>query len=246
MSEGITIELLQRYIGMPGTMQGGYVAGLAAGDADGPIRVRIRKPMHPGESLVRTVEQGEALVHRDGELVMVASPGPLHAAPRSPISRTSIDAAIDRPLPWDPPYPDCIGCGNKTDGLGVRIRPLGDGKHVVAVWSPAPQWADENGVIPREFVWTAFDCVTAYVLFVDPPELSGGGAVTGNIAAEFSDEVRVGDTYTFQSWRERDDERSIICGGALFGPSGLVAVADQEMVRTKSWGFEVPSEPLAD
>jgi hypothetical protein len=246
MSEAITIELLQRYIGMPGTMQGGYVAGLAAGDADGPIRVRIRKSMHPGESLVRTVEQNETLVHRDGELVMVASPGPLHAAPRSPISRTSIDAAIDRPLPWDPPYPNCIGCGNKTDGLGVRIRPLGDGKHVVAVWSPAPQWADENGVIPREFVWTAFDCVTAYALFVDPPELSGGGAVTGNIAAEFSDEVRVGDTYTFQSWRERDDERSIICGGALFGPSGLVAVADQEMVRTKSWGFDVPSEPLAN
>ena len=58
--------------------------------------------------------------------------------------------------------------------------------------------------------------------------------MTGNIAAEFG-QVRVGDTYTFQSWRERDDERSIICGGALYGPSGLVAIADQEMIRTKDW-----------
>ncbi len=240
-----TLELLDTYIGMPGTMQGGYIAGLAAGDSDGPIRVRIRRPLHPGESVVRTVEDGKTVVHRGDERVMAASNSPLHVAAQAPIARDKIDAAMGRPMGWDPPYPNCIGCGHEVDGLGVRIRPLGDGKHVVAVWSPAPQWADEDGVIPREFIWTAFDCVTAYVLFVDPPSIPGGGAVTGNIAAEFFGQVRVGDTYTFQSWRERDDERSIICGGALYGPSGLVAIADQEMIRTKDWGFEVPSEPLA-
>ena len=241
----VTIDLLDTYVGMPDTMQGGYVAGLAAGDSNGPIRVRIRKAMHPGESLVRSVEDDDALIHRDGELVMSASLGPLHVAPRSPIARDAIDAAMERPMAWEPPYPKCIGCGHEVDGLGVRIRPLGDGSHVVAVWTPAPQWADQNGVIPREFIWTAFDCVTAYVLFVDPPEKSGGGAVTGNIAAEFFGDVRVGETYAFQAWRERDDDRSIICGGALYGPAGLVAVADQEMIRTKDWGFQVPSEPLA-
>ncbi|MEC7914664.1 MAG: hotdog fold domain-containing protein [Actinomycetota bacterium] len=240
-----TLELLDTYVGMPGTMQGGYVAGLAAGDSEGPVRVRIRKALHPGESLVRTVEEGRTLVLREEELVMTATPGPLHVAARSPIPREDIDAAMGRPLGWDPPYPTCIGCGHEVDGLGVRIRPLGDGKHVVAVWSPAPQWADPDGVIPREFIWTAFDCVTAYVLFVDPPTISGGGAVTGNIAAQFFGEVRIGETYTFQSWRERDDEKSIICGGALYGPSGLVATADQELIRTKDWGFEVPAEPLA-
>ena len=55
----------------------------------------------------------------------------------------------------------------------------------------------------------------------------------------------VGEKYRFQSWRESDNDRSIICGGALYGPSGLVAVADQEMIRTKDWGFEIPSEPVA-
>ena len=34
----VTIDLLDTYVGMPDTMQGGYVAGLAAGDSNGPIR----------------------------------------------------------------------------------------------------------------------------------------------------------------------------------------------------------------
>ncbi|MEC9058001.1 MAG: hypothetical protein VX410_00515, partial [Actinomycetota bacterium] len=118
-----TLELLDTYVGMPGTMQGGYVAGLAAGDSEGPVRVRIRKALHPGESLVRTVEEGRTLVLREEELVMTATPGPLHVAARSPIPREDIDAAMGRPLGWDPPYPTCIGCGHEVDGLGVRIRP---------------------------------------------------------------------------------------------------------------------------
>ena len=215
-----TLELLDTYIGMPGTMQGGYIAGLAAGDSDGPIRVRIRRPLHPGESVVRTVEDGKTVVHRGDELVMAASNSPLHVAAQAPIAQDKIDAAMGRPMGWDPPYPNCIGCGHEVDGLGVRIRPLGDGKHVVAVWSPAPQWADEDGVIPREFIWTAFDCVTAYVLFVDPPSIPGGGAVTGNIAAEFFGQVRVGDTYTFQSWREREKHHLWRCPLRTFGVSG--------------------------
>lgn len=239
------IELLDTYVGMPDTMQGGYVAGIAAGSSDGPVRVRIRKATHPGQHLTRVQDNDSVQLFRDSELVMSVVPDALHVSPRSPLPRKAIDEAVARPMAWEPPYPTCIGCGHEVDGLGVEIRPFGDGKHVVGLWSPAPQWADDKGVIPREFVWTAFDCVTAYVLFVDPPKISGGGAVTGNIAAEFFDDVKVGEKYRFQSWRESDNDRSIICGGALYGPSGLVAVADQEMIRTKDWGFEIPSEPVA-
>ena len=99
----VTIDLLDTYVGMPDTMQGGYVAGLAAGDSNGPIRVHIRKAMHPGESLVRSIEDDDALIHRNGELVMSASLGPLHVAPRSPIARDAIDAAMERPMAWEPP-----------------------------------------------------------------------------------------------------------------------------------------------
>ena len=118
-----TLELSDTYIGMPGTMQGGYIAGLAAGDSDGPIRVRIRRPLHPGESVVRTVEDGKTVVHRGDELVMAASNSPLHVAAQAPIARDKIDAAMGRPMGWDPPYPNCIGCGHEVDGLGVRIHP---------------------------------------------------------------------------------------------------------------------------
>lgn len=244
MSEVTNIELVERYVGMPDTMQGGYVAGLAAGDADGPVRVQIRKPMYPGEVLVRTVKQNDTMVHRNDELVMVATPGPLHVQARSPISRQAVDAAMKPALPFDPPYPNCIGCGHSPDGLGVRIRALGDQRHAVAIWSPTAEWGDTNGVVPRHLIWTAFDCVTSWAIFVDPPNSSDGGAVTGNIAAEFRGDVLVGETYVFQSWRERDGNRNIICGGALYGPDGLVAVADQELIRTTGWGMEIPTAPL--
>ena len=84
-------------------MQGGYVAGLAAGSSDGPIRVYIRKAMHPGESLVRSIKDDGAVIHRDTELVMSASLSPLHVDARLPIARESIDAAMERPMGWDPP-----------------------------------------------------------------------------------------------------------------------------------------------
>ena len=105
------------------------MAGLAAGDSNGPIRVHIRKAMHPGESLVRSIEDDDALLHRDGELVMSASLGPLHVAQRSPIARDAIDAAMERPMAWEPPYPKCIGCGHEADVPGVRSRPQGHSTH---------------------------------------------------------------------------------------------------------------------
>ena len=68
----------------------------------------------------------------------------------------------------------------------------------------------------------------------------------GNIAMQFFDELQVGATYVCQSWRVEDNERRIVCGGAIHNLDGdLIALADQELVRTDGWGMEIPQAPLA-
>jgi hypothetical protein len=227
-------------------MQGGYVAALAAGNAPGPTRVRIRRPLRAGDGLRRVVDGDSCEVFRDDELVMRAEPARLHIVDPGPVDRDAVEHAAGRELPFDLPFPTCIGCGERDDALGFRIRPLPGAGRLIAVWTPSPEEALPGGLTPREHVWTVIDCITSWAVFVDPPGDGGSGAVTGNIAMDFRSDLRAGDTYYFQSWRERDDARSVFCGGAVHDADGnLVALADQELIRTDGWGMQIPISPLA-
>ncbi len=248
MSEASSVSigpLSARFEGMPGTMQGGYVAALAAGNRNGPIRVRIRRPLLAGDELMRTTTGDRWEIHRGDELVMVGVPDSMLVNDPGPPDHALAVVATEGELPFAPPFPDCVGCGGRPDGLGVRLRPLGDGRHMVSVWTPGTE-TDERGLVPRSNVWTMIDCLTSWSVFVDPPTNGEGGAVTGNIAMQFIEDLQPGVSYLCQSWRERDDERSIICGGTIHhaDTGRLVALADQEMIRTPGWGMEVPVTPL--
>ena len=184
-------------------------------------------------------------IRRAGEVVMVGSPTSMHVSDPGPIDLENATAAASAALPFELPFPTCVGCGESNSGLGFQIRPLPGTKRMVAVWTPALDEAQLDGHVPREHVWTVIDCLTSWCVFVDPPERGSGGAVTGNIAMEFVSDLVAGQTYVLQSWRERDDEQSIICGGAIHDHNGaLVALADQELVRTDGWGMEIPTKPL--
>ena len=132
------IELLDTYVGMPDTMQGGYVAGIAAGSSDGPVRVRIRKATHPGQHLTRVQDNDSVQLFRDSELVMSVVPDALHVTPRSPLPREAIDEAVARPMAWEPPYPTCIGCGHEVDGLGVERSAHSEMGSTSSVYGPLP------------------------------------------------------------------------------------------------------------
>jgi len=226
-------------------MQGGYVAALAAGMREDAIRVRIRRPLLAGDILRRTITGDRWEIHRGEDLVMVGAPDALLVHDPGAPDRDQAAAASAADLPFDPPFPDCVGCGHRPDGLGVRLRPLGDGRRMVSLWTPSPE-PGGGGLVPRSAVWTMLDCLTSWCVFLDPPTSGHGGAVTGNIAAQFFEELEPGVTYLCQSWRERNDERSIICGGAIHhaDTDRLVVLADQEMIRTEGWGMNVPTEPL--
>ena len=116
------IEMSDRFVGMPGTMQGGYIAGLAADGIDGPTRVRIRRPIHPGDFLTKTQIPNGSEMHRENDLVLIAQRSSIHIDSPVPADISAAKAAMDSDLPFESPYPNCIGCGHSDEGMGVRIR----------------------------------------------------------------------------------------------------------------------------
>lgn len=238
--------LSSRFTGMPDTMQGGYIASLAAGAEFGPMRVRIRRPLFVGEELTR-VAAGDAIeLHRDGDLVLRGEPTTMHVSDPGPVDTAAARDAAAQPLSFELPFETCAGCGERDDALGFAIRPLAGHRRMIAVWTPDVAEALPDGRTPRAHVWTVIDCLTSWCVFVDPPTTGGGGAVTGNIAMDFRSDLVSGETYVFQSWRERDDDRKIVCGGAVHDLDGnLVALADQDLIRTDGWGMDIPDRPLA-
>ena len=128
-----------RFVGMPDSMQGGYIASLAAGSGREAVRVRIRRPLRPGDQLTREHHDGICRVFRDGELVLEGRQTDLHVneAAVEPLDRDQVLAASEQPPAFDLPFPTCAGCGEQDDSLGFSIRPYGDGRHTVGVWTPA-------------------------------------------------------------------------------------------------------------
>lgn len=230
-----------RFEGFPGLMQGGYLAGVAAGPEPGPTRVQIHQPVRPGDRLGLEVLDGRRVLRSaDGATVMVAFADRLEVEDPLPIAASVVAEATTRPLPWDKPFPRCAGCGDRADGLGVDLRVATD-EHskgrIVGRWTPAE--------VDHRHVWTVVDCLTSWSLFVDPPADASGTYVTGNIALEIRRPLRAGVPYRLQAWRDRDlmppETRfrlgSVIVGGAISDDEGLVAIADQEMVRTDQPGM---------
>ena len=227
-----------RFEGSPGTMQGGYLAGVATTGYSVPARVQLRKPIIPGDTLMRSVDGDDTLWHRNDTLVMKVFASEVLAEPAARVTQSDVDDVMSRPRPFAKPYPTCAGCGDRTDGLGVDLRPLA--KRVIGTWTPTEAI---DGAVPREHTWTVLDCLTSWAVFADPPADASGSFVTGNIAAQFVRPVLPGVTYRMQSWRIRDLESdvfklgSVLVAGTIEDDDGPVVRCDQEMVRTLDQGM---------
>lgn len=238
-----------RFEGFPGLMQGGYLASVAADDLAGPVRVEIRRPVRPGDELAVERHDSERAVTLAGQLVMRASVDMIKATLPTALDIEEVEVALARDLPWPKPFPGCAGCGDRPDGLGSQIRPLGT--RMVGGWTPSPDLAstdtaaDASPSVSAEAVWTVVDCFTSWALFAQPPDDVGDTYVTGNIALDIQQPLRVGQRYYLDSWVDHDVAPgifklgSVVVGGAIRDSDGrIVALADQELVRTKGFGMD--------
>lgn len=169
------IEVSSHHHGPPSMGHGGYVAGLFATDADGPIQVTLRRPT-PLDTPLELVDLGEGRyeLRQGDEVIAAAQPTTFELeVPAAP----SIDAARAAEA-GSPSHRDgrgvhgpCFGCGNRPEGEGLRVfagpltvddRPL-----VAGTWRPTADTVGADGTVDPKWVLAALDCPGAFAFIVD-------------------------------------------------------------------------------
>ncbi|MFD4241173.1 PaaI family thioesterase [Streptomyces sp. NPDC058525] len=244
MTDFETITVPDHLCGYPGVAFGGYVAGLLAGRAAAKtVRVDFRRPAPTGVPvlLAGTADGGAELT--SGELLLaVATPAGLGTdasdVPEAPSwAAASAAAEAYRAAPPDGST-DCFGCGlDRTPATGLRqhcgLVPGGGGAGLVATaWTPAPELAGPDGLLPPELVWGSLDCPGNAA-----GRLLGGraaGAVTAALTARLLRPVPVGEGLVTYAWLLGSEGRKYTVGTALATADGdLCAFAEALWVQPR-------------
>lgn len=214
------ITIGARFCGPPDSGNGGYVAGMLAGQSLAPVRVRIRKPPPLNAPLiVHQLEDGRLELKRDGELIAEAEPHHLELQPPSaPSYVDALNASRSYSGFKQHPYPTCFVCGpNRTRGDGLRIFPgaWGNDGLVAAPWMPDESLCGADGKVCSEFMWAALDCPGYFAASDD-----GRHMLLGQIAAQVDRRAHAAESCVVVGWKIGREGRKHIVGTALYDDDG--------------------------
>jgi hypothetical protein len=242
MAETLTIE--PRFNGPPDSGNGGYTCGRLARFVEGPaaeVTLRLPPPIGRPLDVERDGGSGGAIL-RDGDTVVAeARPVELDAeTPAPPNPAAAARAAAHSPFldVANHPFPTCFVCGPKRepgDGLRIFAAPLAERDVFAAPWTPDPELAGADGVLPTEVVWAALDCPTSAPVANDW-QAEGGflPIVLARLTTRVLAPVETGREHTILAWRIALDGRKRHAGAALHSDSGeLVAVARALWIELK-------------
>lgn len=241
MTDFETITVPDHLCGYPGVAFGGYVAGVLAGRAAAKtVRVDFRRPVPTGAPVLLTgTADGGAELASGEQLLAAATPAELHTDVPDAPSWAAASAAADayRAAPPDGAT-DCFGCGlDRTPATGLRQHcGLVPGAGLVATaWTPSPELAGPDGLLPPELVWGSLDCPGNAA-----GRLLGGrpaGAVTASLTARLLRPVPVGEGLVTYSWLLGSEGRKYTAGTALATATGdLCAFAEALWVQPRQAG----------
>jgi hypothetical protein len=225
-----TVVLDGRFNGPPGSANGGYACGIAAGAlTDGPAEVALRRPPPLDVALdVVATDAGLELRH-EGQTIAAASPwdGRLDVPP--PIDRTTVAAAVAAldvaAYAAEHPFDRCFTCGPARpagDGLDLYPGPVAGTGTVVWPWTPAPDTADADGFVTAPMLWAALDCPTGLCWMQAPDGTSTGPAVLGRLAVRIDRRPRVGEALVVEGWQLAADGRKRHAAAAVRSADGEV------------------------
>lgn len=212
------ISVAHRFNGPPGSGNGGYSAGLIAGEIGEPISVRLHQPV-PLERELRIAEAGEGWTVRDGErLIATATRTQVAIDVPPPPSYAEAVASSARYVGFkEHAYPDCFVCGPNRrlhDGLRVFAGAVANTPVLAAPWTPDTTLAGAAGQLPTEFMWAALDCPGFFATSSPTP------ALLGEIAVRVDRIANIDEPCVVIAWAIARDGRKHRAGSALFGENG--------------------------
>lgn len=214
------ITIGARFCGPPDSGNGGYVAGMLAGQSHAPVRVRLCKPPPLNASLVvHTLDNGRLELRRDDDLIAEAERYQVELqAPAAPPYVDALDASRAYSGFKQHPYPTCFVCGpNRSRGDGLRIFPgaWGSDGCVAAPWMPDQSLCGADGKVCSEFMWAALDCPGYFAAVND-----GRHLLLGQIAARIDRRVHAAESCVVLGWKLEREGRKHIVGTALYDDDG--------------------------
>lgn len=229
----------KRYCGPANSGNGGYVCGRLAQHIPGVAEVTLRAPP-PLEKPLDVVAADDGLWElRDGASIVAT--GRAANFELAGLAQASFDEASAAELrtpvkPHEHPLPTCFVCGPaRTPGDGLRIfaGPLARQSReapvvLAATWIPDSTLVAEDGLIAREFLWSALDCPTGYAAGYDSvrAESDGTPLLLGRMSVRIEARPRPGERCVITSWTTGRDGRKRTAEGAAYGETGtLLAVA---------------------
>jgi hypothetical protein len=211
-----------RYMGPPGTANGGITCGRLAAYLAAPVaQVTLRRPTPLDTDLRVDVGDGEVRLWDGEHLVAEAVAGQVDVEPAPAVDVETAAASAEHYAGLSAhPFPGCVVCGTHRpppDGLGLRPGPVGEDA-VAAVWTPTDT--------DRSLVWAALDCPGGWA-----EDLPGRPMVLGRMTLRLDAEPAVGQPHVVQGWVARRDGRKTHTGTSLRDAEGrLLALAQQTWI----------------
>jgi hypothetical protein len=225
VSDHIIID--PRFCGPPTSGNGGYVCGILAGYADGPVAVTLRHPPPLDRPLAVDRDADGPLRLLDGtDVIAEAHPTTVDIeVPEPPTYAAAEIAATAYPGFDTHVFPACFVCGpNRTAGDGLRIfsgEVPGTGLFA-APWIPADVLADADGFVRPEFLWAALDCPGVWPCLQARAGRTATSMVLGQLAAHITHRLRSGDRTVVVGWPIGADGRKHYAGTAVFSEDGAL------------------------
>ena len=226
-----------RFRGPSTSGNGGYSCGLIAkeiaGPGEGAVEVKLTAPPPLDTALTLTAnDQGVAMME-DERVIGVGAATTLDLDPPPSPGLDKAAAGVEHFAAYDNhALPECFVCGphRKTpDALCLFTGPY-DGSGVVAApWTPAADFADEDGTISTEIIWAALDCPGYFGL-----QKPGLTALLGKMTAQIEKAPKAGEKCIVIGWGIESDGRKHYAGSALYNASGdLLGKARQVWIALK-------------
>jgi hypothetical protein len=230
-----TLTVAERFVGPPGTANGGYLGGrLAAVVGGDTVSVRLRRPTPLGRELrIRCDRPAVELLDGD-EVLVTATPADLDLdvpTPPSPADAAAAQAAL--PPRTGHPFPECFGCGPARvsgDAVAAFVGPLPDRPDLWAgIFRPTDRLPSSEGVAAPETVWAALDCPS----FQPATPGSDAAWLLGTLTVRQELPVLLDTDHVLLAWRIGREGRRAITASALIGPD------EQVCARARAIWFEV-------